>query len=59
MSSEQVTNALAVADQQSQQAGVNSTPTFFAGKTGGTLDHINVSALTPDAFRPTLDSLTK
>jgi protein-disulfide isomerase len=54
-----VTNALAVADQQSQQAGVDSTPTFFAGKTGGTLEHVNVSTLTPDAFRPTLDSLTK
>jgi protein-disulfide isomerase len=58
-SSAEVTNALAVADQQSQQAGVDSTPTFFAGKTGGTLEHVNVSTLTPDAFRPTLDSLTK
>jgi protein-disulfide isomerase len=59
MNSDQVTNALAVADQQAQSAGVNQTPTFFAGKTGETLEHVNVSSLTPDGFQPTLDSLTK
>jgi protein-disulfide isomerase len=59
MSSAEVTNALGVADQQAQQASVNSTPTFFAGKTGATLEHLNVTSLTPDAFRPTLDSLTR
>jgi len=59
MSSPDVDNAIAVADQQSQQAQVNSTPTFFAGPTGGTLQHINLTALTPDAFRPTLDALTR
>jgi protein-disulfide isomerase len=59
MSSAEVTNAIAAADQQSQQASVNSTPTFFAGKTGATLEHLNVTSLTPDAFRPTLDALTK
>jgi protein-disulfide isomerase len=57
--SPEVANAITVADQQAQQASVDSTPTFFAGKTGETLEHVNVSALTPDAFRPTLDSLTK
>jgi protein-disulfide isomerase len=58
-SSVEVTNALSVSDQQAQTARVNSTPTFFAGKTGGTLRHMNITALTPEAFRPTLDSLTK
>lgn len=58
MSSPAVTNALAAADQQAQNARVNQTPTFFAGKTGGTLEHVNVTALTPDGFRPTLDALT-
>ena len=58
-SSEAVTNALAAADQQAQTARVSSTPTFFAGKTGGTLQHMNITALTPEAFRPTLDSLTR
>ncbi len=58
-SSVEVTNALAASDQQAQTARVNSTPTFFAGKTSGTLQHMNITALTPKAFRPTLDSLTK
>ena len=31
---------------------MNSTPTFFAGPTGGTLQHIDVTALTPAAFTP-------
>jgi protein-disulfide isomerase len=58
MGSPEVDNALAAADQQAQQAGVNQTPTFFAGPTGGTLQHVDVGALTPGAFRPTLDALT-
>jgi protein-disulfide isomerase len=59
MSSPEVTNAVAAADQQAQRASVDSTPTFFAGKTGATLENVNVTSLTPDAFRPTLDALTK
>lgn len=59
MSSEQVTNAIALSDQQAQSASVGGTPTFFAGPTGGTLTQVAVSSLTPDAFRPTLDSLTQ
>jgi protein-disulfide isomerase len=58
MSSAEVTNALATSDQQAQNASVSSTPTFFAGKTGAALEHINLTTLTPDAFRPTLDALT-
>ncbi len=57
LNSEEVTNALAAADQQAQNAGVNSTPTFFSGPTGGTLEHMNITALTPEAFRPILSAL--
>lgn len=55
----EVDGALAAADQQAQQGGVSQTPTFFAGPTGGTLQHIAVNALTPEAFTPTLDALVK
>jgi protein-disulfide isomerase len=58
-SSAEVTNGLAASDQQADRAKVNSTPTFFAGKTGGTLVQLSVTSLTPDAFRPTLDALVK
>jgi protein-disulfide isomerase len=58
MNSPAVTNALAAADQQAQNASVDQTPTFFAGKTGATLEHVNVTALTPEGFQPTLDALT-
>lgn len=59
MQGPEVTAGLAAADGQAQKAGVNSTPTFFAGPTGQTLQHLNVTALTPDAFTPTLDQLTQ
>ena len=59
MGSPEVDNAVAFADQQAKAARVNSTPTFFAGTTGGTLQQINVGGLTADAFRPTLDALTR
>jgi protein-disulfide isomerase len=57
MSSAKVDNAISIADNQASQAGVNSTPTFFAGPTGGTLQHLNVSALTAAAFKQFLDPL--
>jgi len=57
MSSAKVDNGLTSSDQEASKAGVNSTPTFFAGPTGGTLQHMDVTALTPAAFEPTLDSL--
>jgi protein-disulfide isomerase len=57
MDSPEVIAAIEAADQQAQKASVNSTPTFFAGHTGGTLQHIDVTALTPQAFTPTLDAL--
>jgi protein-disulfide isomerase len=56
--SSEVEAALAASSQQASSAHVNQTPTFFAGPTGGKLQQIPVTSLTPDAFRPTLDSLT-
>jgi protein-disulfide isomerase len=58
-SSSAVEAALAASSQQASNAHVNQTPTFFAGPTGGRLQQIPVSSLTPEAFRPTLDSLTR
>jgi protein-disulfide isomerase len=55
----EVDNALLAAQQQATSARVSSTPSFFAGPTGGTLNRINVTSLTPPAFRPTLDALLK
>ena len=55
----QVDDALAASSQQASSAQVHSTPAFFAGPTGGTLDQIAVASLTPSAFEPTLDSLLK
>ena len=37
--------------------GVNSTPSFLVGRTGGVLTRLNVKSLDPAAFRPTLDKL--
>jgi len=58
-SSAEVDDAIALSTQQARTARVDSTPTFFAGKTGGALEQVAVSSLTADAFRPTLDALTK
>jgi protein-disulfide isomerase len=55
----EVDNALVATNQQATSAHVNETPTFFAGRTGGTLQRITVSELRPKAFRPTLDALLK
>jgi protein-disulfide isomerase len=51
--------ALAAAQQQASNGRVDRTPTFFAGPTGGTLQQIPLTALSVDAFRPTLDALAK
>jgi protein-disulfide isomerase len=55
----QIDGALQASQQQAQNAGVSQTPTFFAGKTGATLQPVDVKALTADAFRPKLDALLK
>ena len=45
--------------RQSEQAartlGINSTPSFMIGRTGGTLERFQPSDLTPDAFIPRVD----
>jgi protein-disulfide isomerase len=55
----EVDNAILATNQQANSAHVNSTPTFFAGRTGGTLQRIAVSELGPRAFRPTLNALLR
>jgi protein-disulfide isomerase len=55
----EVDNAIVATSQQATSAHVNSTPTFFAGPTGGTLKRIGVSELRPRVFRPTLNALVK
>ena len=57
-----VLDAGAAAETQVQQnerlaktAGINSTPSFLIGKTGGTLRPMRVSELTPGAFIPKID----
>jgi protein-disulfide isomerase len=57
--SAEVDAALAASEQQATNARVNSTPAFFAGRNGGTLQQLGISALTPDQFRPTLESLSR
>ena len=55
----EVEAALAASAQQATNGRVDRTPTFFAGPTGGTLQQVPLTALTPAAFRPTLDALAK
>ena len=55
----EVDNAILATRNQASSANVKQTPTFFAGPTGGTLQHIGVSQLRPEAFRPALDALLK
>jgi protein-disulfide isomerase len=55
--SAEVDAALSASTQQATNGHVDRTPTFFAGPTGGTLQQIALTALSADAFRPTLDAL--
>jgi protein-disulfide isomerase len=57
--SAEVDAALSASTQQATNGHVDRTPTFFAGPTGGTLQQVPLTALTPAAFRPTLDALIK
>ncbi len=43
-------------ERLAKTAGINSTPSFLIGKTGGTLHPLQVSDLTPGAFIPKIDS---
>jgi protein-disulfide isomerase len=51
--------AIAAMTQQATKAHVSTTPAFFAGPTGGTLQSVNVTSLKADAFRPALDALVR
>ena len=42
-------------EQLAKTAGINSTPSFLIGPTGGTLKRFEPSELTPDAFLPKID----
>jgi protein-disulfide isomerase len=55
----EVDNAILATSQQATSARVVSTPTFFVGTTGGTLQQVHVSELRARAFRPALDALLK
>jgi len=57
--SAEVDAALSASAQQATNGQVDRTPTFFAGPTGGTLQQIPLTALSANAFRPTLDALIK
>jgi protein-disulfide isomerase len=58
-SSQSVTDQIAAAQQLATNDGVNSTPSFLVGRTGGALTRLDVGSLDPGAFRPTLDKLLK
>ena len=57
--STQVEQAIATAASQAEQAHVSSTPTFFAGPTGSTMQQVPVTELKPKPFRQALDALLK
>jgi protein-disulfide isomerase len=46
---------LATATTESQVRGVNATPTFFLGRTGGSGKELQPTALTPDQFTGPID----
>jgi protein-disulfide isomerase len=54
--SDAVDEAIAQAETLAQQAGVNSTPTFAVGKTGGSLQIVQLSSLDAAALTPSLDA---
>jgi protein-disulfide isomerase len=57
--SAEVAQAISLADGQAEQAHVNSTPTFFIGKTGETLQQLQLPALDIAPFRQAFDTLLK
>jgi protein-disulfide isomerase len=55
--SDRVTTLMADDQSLADASGINVTPSFEVGKTGSTLEPLQVTALDPAAFRGTLDSL--
>ena len=55
--SQAVTTAIATAAGFASVAGIQGTPSFEVGKTGGALQRLPISTLDPSAFTPALDRL--
>ena len=51
-----VTRQVRGAERSAAQARVQGTPTFFVGRSGGTLQQVALSSLTAEAMRPALDA---
>jgi len=51
-----VTTQIAQAAAVAQQAGVNATPTFAVGKTGGAMQLVQISSFDASGLAPSLDS---
>jgi protein-disulfide isomerase len=51
-----VTRQLRHAERSASQAGVDGTPTFFVGRSGGPLQRVALTTLTAAALRPALDA---
>jgi protein-disulfide isomerase len=54
-----VDKAIRRAAAVANEAGVNSTPSFAVGKTGGTLELVQPTSLTTDGLAPSLDAALK
>ena len=51
-----VTRQLRDAERSASQLGVDGTPTFFVGRSGGPLQRVALTSLTAAALRPALDA---
>ena len=57
MSAPQTTAAIRAAAQQGSAAGIHSTPSFLVGRTGTTLQPLQIQSLDIGAFSPTIEQL--
>jgi protein-disulfide isomerase len=53
----EVADQLAASIAEAQQNGVDSTPTFLLGPTGGKLEHVTPSSLGPEGLRDQIEAL--
>lgn len=56
-SSPGVAQEIAAASEHAEQLGIQGTPSFAVGRTGGRLSPIAIASLDAEALRPTLDDL--
>jgi protein-disulfide isomerase len=54
-----VDRMVAQADSVAREAGVNATPTFAVGRTGGSVHIVHVTSLAPSGLTPELDAALK